>query len=37
MGWLWVRQALDMPALAGMGLIMAGVIVINLFSKTLVH
>jgi len=36
-GWLWFRQALDLPALAGMGLIMAGVAVINLFSKTLVH
>ena len=33
-GWLWFRQALDLPAMAGMGLIMAGVIVINLFSKT---
>lgn len=36
-GWLWFRQALDLPALIGMGFIMAGVIVINLFSKTLVH
>ncbi len=36
-GWIWFRQALDMPALVGMGLIMAGVVVINLFSKTLVH
>ena len=36
-GWLWFRQALDLPALTGMGLIMAGVIVINLFSKTLAH
>jgi small multidrug resistance pump len=36
-GWVWFRQALDLPALAGMGLIMAGVIVINLYSKTLVH
>jgi small multidrug resistance pump len=36
-GWLWFRQALDMPALAGMALILAGVVVINLFSKTLVH
>ena len=36
-GWIWFRQALDLPALAGMGLIMAGVIVINLFSKTIVH
>ncbi len=36
-GWLWFRQALDVPALAGMALIMAGVIVINLWSKTVVH
>jgi small multidrug resistance pump len=36
-GWVWFRQALDLPALAGMGLIMAGVIVINLWSKTIVH
>jgi small multidrug resistance pump len=36
-GWIWFRQPLDLPALAGMGLIMAGVIVINLWSKTLVH
>nr|WP_080921932.1 multidrug efflux SMR transporter [Pseudaminobacter manganicus] len=36
-GWLWFRQGLDFPAMAGMALIMAGVIVINLFSKTLVH
>lgn len=36
-GWIWFRQALDLPALVGMGLIMAGVVVINLFSKTLVH
>ena len=36
-GWVWFKQTLDLPALAGMGLIMAGVIVINLWSKTLVH
>ncbi len=36
-GWVWFRQALDMPAVIGMGLIMAGVVVINLFSRTLVH
>jgi small multidrug resistance pump len=36
-GWLWFRQVLDVPALAGMALILAGVVVINLFSKTLVH
>ena len=31
------KQVLDLPALLGMGLIMAGVIVINLFSKTTGH
>jgi small multidrug resistance pump len=31
------KQVLDLPALVGMGLIMAGVIVINLFSKTAGH
>ena len=36
-GWAWFRQALDLPALMGMGLIMAGGVVINLFSKTVVH
>lgn len=36
-GWLWFRQSLDIPALVGMGFIMAGVMIINLFSKTLVH
>lgn len=32
-GWVVYRQALDLPALIGMGLIIAGVIVINAFSK----
>ena len=36
-GWLIYKQVLDAPALVGMGLIMAGVIVINLFSKTAAH
>ncbi|MGP2492775.1 DMT family transporter [Mesorhizobium sp. PUT5] len=36
-GWAWFRQALDLPALVGIGLIMAGVAVINLFSRTVVH
>ncbi|MEQ1944303.1 multidrug efflux SMR transporter [Mesorhizobium sp. VNQ89] len=36
-GWIWFKQALDLPALVGMGLIMAGVMVINLYSKTVVH
>lgn len=36
-GWLIYKQLLDLPAILGMALIMAGVIVINLFSKTAVH
>lgn len=31
------RQHLDMPAVLGMGLIIAGVVVINLFSKSVPH
>ena len=36
-GWLWFRQTLDIPAIIGMGFIMAGVMIINLFSKTIAH
>ena len=36
-GWVWFRQALDLPALIGLGLIVAGVMVVNLFSKTVGH
>ena len=37
LGWLVHQQALDLPALIGLGLIMAGVLVINLFSKSIGH
>ena len=33
-GWFWFRQSLDGPALFGLGLIIAGVVVINLFSQS---
>lgn len=36
-GWLLYQQALDLAALLGIGLIIAGVLVINLFSKVVVH
>jgi len=36
-GWLALGQKLDAPAIAGMALIIAGVAVINLFSKSLSH
>ena len=32
--WVWQKHVLDAAALVGLGLIMAGVLVINLFSKT---
>lgn len=35
--WLLYGQRLDMPAVAGMCLVIAGVAVINLFSKTAMH
>lgn len=36
-GWLVFGQVLDAAALAGMGLIVAGVVVIQLFSKSVPH
>lgn len=35
--WFWQGQALDAAALIGMGLILAGVLVIQLFSSTVGH
>lgn len=35
--WVLYKQMLDTPALIGMGLIVAGVAVINVFSKTAGH
>lgn len=37
LGWVVHRQALDGPALLGLGLIVAGVLVVSLFSKTTGH
>lgn len=38
-GYAWIvhGEAMDLPALAGMGLIIAGVAVLNLLSKTAAH
>ncbi|UCV13823.1 DMT family transporter [Quatrionicoccus australiensis] len=36
-GWLLYGQALDLAAVLGLTLIVAGVIVLNLFSKTVAH
>jgi small multidrug resistance pump len=35
--WAFQGQKLDIPAVVGMGLIIAGVIVMNVFSKVAVH
>ena len=36
-GWFVYKQALDVPAMIGMGLIILGVVVINVFSKSVGH
>jgi len=36
-GWLWLGQKLDVGALIGIGLIIVGVVVINLFSTSISH
>ena len=35
--WWWFGQKLDAPAIAGLGLIIAGVVVVNVFSKSVAH
>ncbi len=36
-GYFMFKQTLDLPALVGLGLIIAGVVVINVFSKSVAH
>ncbi|VTO12467.1 Methyl viologen resistance protein C [Brevundimonas vancanneytii] len=44
-GWCWIsviglflfKQKLDLPAIIGLALIIGGVVVINLFSKSVSH
>jgi small multidrug resistance pump len=36
-GWVVFRQALDWPAIVGMAMILGGIVIIQLFSKTAVH
>lgn len=36
-GWLVYKQHLDLPAVLGIGLIIAGTLVLNLFSKVAAH
>ena len=37
LGWVVYKQTLDIPAILGLGLIIAGVFVINLFSTSVSH
>lgn len=36
-GWFWFGQRLEVPALIGMALIIAGVVVLNVFSGSVAH
>ncbi|MEM6409420.1 MAG: SMR family transporter [Pseudomonadota bacterium] len=36
-GYLYFGQSLDLPAVVGLGLIIAGIVLINVFSKTSLH
>jgi small multidrug resistance pump len=36
-GWLMFGQTLDLPAIIGLTLIVAGVVILNVFSKSIVH
>jgi len=36
-GWVVFRQTLDLPALIGLGMIIAGIVVIQVFSNTASH
>lgn len=36
-GWIFMGQKLDWPAIFGMGMIIGGVLVINLFSRSVGH
>ncbi len=35
--WLWYGQKLDLPAVIGLAFILCGVMIVNLFSKTIGH
>lgn len=37
LGFLWHKQKLDIPAIIGLTCILAGVVLINLFSKSIIH
>ena len=36
-GWIYFKQSLDLPAILGIALIVAGVLIVNVFSQTAGH
>ena len=36
-GWFWFRQSLDIAAIIGLTMIVAGVLIVNLFSSSVGH
>jgi small multidrug resistance pump len=35
--WVWHRETLDIPAIFGLAFILIGVVIINVFSKSVLH
>ncbi|MGA0617597.1 DMT family transporter [Paracoccus sp. KR1-242] len=35
--WIWYRETLDLPAILGLAFILTGVVIINVFSKSVAH
>jgi len=36
-GWVWFKQPLDTAAIIGLGMIIAGVVIVNVFSTSIPH
>jgi small multidrug resistance pump len=36
-GWLWLGQRIDLAAMIGLAFITVGVVIVNVFSKSVVH
>lgn len=36
-GWLWLGQRIDPPAIIGLAFITVGVVIVNVFSKSVLH
>lgn len=35
--WVWYQETLDLPAILGLAFILVGVVIINVFSKSIAH